>query len=102
MAKQRPARFKLSSAIRVRLKIMSRLHLKLFVVTLAFVVASLGIAAAALASLDDLAGVDLVPSVTPSLLGPITEVGRTGWDCAPEKAAMASRWHDAELPTTDR
>lgn len=81
---------------------MSRLRFKLVVATIAFVAASLGIAAAALASLDDLAGVDLVPSAAPSLLGPITEAGRTGWDCAPEKAAMASRWHDAELPSTDR
>lgn len=79
---------------------MSRLRLKLVVAIVAFVVASMGIAAAALSSLDDLAGLGIVPSGLPSLLGPITESGRTGWDCHPEKAATAPHWHDAELPST--
>lgn len=31
----------------------------------------------------------LAPSEAPSLLGPITESGRTGWNCAPERAARS-------------
>ncbi len=31
----------------------------------------------------------LVVSAPAALLGPITESGRTGWDCAPEHAATA-------------
>ena len=46
--------------------------------------------------LDDPAA--LVPSATPSLLGPITESGRAGWDCAPEHAAMARTATGAGLP----
>lgn len=42
----------------------------------------------------------LVPSAAPSLLGPITEFGRTGWDCAPERAARAKNATDAGLPRT--
>jgi hypothetical protein len=34
----------------------------------------------------------LLPSEPPALLGPITETGRTGWNCPPERAA---RSHDA-------
>ena len=78
---------------------MSRLKLKVLVAVVAFVIASAGIAAAALTSLDDLTGLQFLPSEAPSLLGPITEAGRTGWDCHPEKAATASKWHDAELPS---
>lgn len=37
--------------------------------------------------LDDPAS--LSASAPPALLGPITESGRTGWDCAPEHAATA-------------
>jgi hypothetical protein len=40
----------------------------------------------------------LVPSATPSLLGPITESGRKGWDCAPEHAATARTATSAGLP----
>jgi hypothetical protein len=47
--------------------------------------------------LDDPAG-GLIPSAIPSLLGPITEAGRTGWDCAPEHAATAKRAVAAGLP----
>jgi hypothetical protein len=46
---------------------------------------------------DELAG-QLVPSAAPSLLGPITSVGRKGWDCKPEHAAAATGWKEAELP----
>jgi hypothetical protein len=47
--------------------------------------------------LDDPAG-GLVPSAVPSLLGPITEAGRTGWSCAPERAATAKNAAAAGLP----
>ncbi|HTD32066.1 MAG TPA: hypothetical protein VK665_00295 [Candidatus Elarobacter sp.] len=40
----------------------------------------------------------LVPSAVPSLLGPITEAGRTGWSCAPERAATAKSAAAAGLP----
>jgi hypothetical protein len=50
------------------------------------------------ASVDELAGVRLVPSAVPSLLGPITSLGRTGWDCAPERAARTASVAHAELP----
>jgi hypothetical protein len=40
----------------------------------------------------------LVPSAAPGLLGPITELGRTGWNCAPERAARARTASDAGLP----
>lgn len=40
----------------------------------------------------------LVPSAIPALLGPITERGRTGWDCAPEHAATARTAGSAGLP----
>jgi hypothetical protein len=49
--------------------------------------------------LDD-AG-SLVPSAAPALLGPITESGRTGWDCAPEHAATARTATGAGLPPRD-
>lgn len=42
--------------------------------------------------------VSLAPSAVPSLLGPITEVGRTGWDCMPERAARARTASAAGLP----
>jgi hypothetical protein len=40
----------------------------------------------------------LVSSAPPPLLGPITEAGRTGWDCAPEHAATARSARAAGLP----
>ena len=43
----------------------------------------------------------LQPSSAPSMLGPITEAGRTGWACKPEQAAMASNARQAELPGPD-
>ncbi len=42
----------------------------------------------------------LVPSSAPALLGPITETGRTGWDCLPERTARATSARAAELPTS--
>jgi hypothetical protein len=40
----------------------------------------------------------LVTSAPAALLGPITESGRTGWDCAPEHAATAKTATSAGLP----
>ncbi|HEV3089754.1 MAG TPA: hypothetical protein VGX96_21315 [Candidatus Elarobacter sp.] len=40
----------------------------------------------------------LVTSSPPALLGPITETGRTGWNCAPERAATAKTAAAAGLP----
>jgi len=56
-----------------------------------------GAAVGAEVLLDDPAS-GLVPSAIPSLLGPITEAGRTGWNCAPEHAATAKRAAAAGLP----
>jgi hypothetical protein len=50
-------------------------------------------------SLEDLLAGALAPSATPALLGPITSAGRVGWECKPERAAAAARWHEGELPT---
>ena len=46
--------------------------------------------------LDDTGAVAV--SSPPALLGPITESGRTGWDCAPEHAATARSANAAGLP----
>jgi hypothetical protein len=59
--------------------------------------ASAGVAAAAELLLDD-PTTSLVTSALPSLLGPITESGRTGWNCAPEHAATARTATAAGLP----
>ncbi len=40
----------------------------------------------------------LAASAAPGLLGPITEAGRTGWECAPERAATARTPGAAGLP----
>jgi hypothetical protein len=61
------------------------------------IVASAGAAAGAEMLLDEPAG-SLATSAAPSLLGPITERGRTGWDCAPEHAATARTAATAGLP----
>lgn len=55
-------------------------------------------ARAAVAATGDLARASLVPSAVPALLEPINELGRTGWQCAAERAATAARASDAELP----
>lgn len=56
-----------------------------------------GAAAGAALLLDDPVAL-LAPSAQPDLLGPITEAGRVGWACAPERAATAKRAADAGLP----
>ncbi|MFY9664850.1 MAG: hypothetical protein WAL67_08635 [Candidatus Cybelea sp.] len=50
-------------------------------------------------SLEDMLTGALTPSAAPALLGPITSAGRVGWECKPERAAAAARWHEGELPT---
>jgi len=73
-----------------------------FGVALALLTAgSAGFARASIAALDELAGAQLQPSALPALLGPINELGRNGWQCAPERAAKAAHARDAELPTDD-
>jgi hypothetical protein len=64
----------------------------------AFVVLILSGMSLARASLDELAVAGALTSSTPMLLGPINGLGRTGWDCAPEKAARAVNARAAELP----
>jgi hypothetical protein len=58
-----------------------------------------GFAVGAEATLDELARPQLSPSASADLLGPISEDGRTGWKCAPERAANAHTARAAELPT---
>ncbi|GAC1499331.1 MAG: hypothetical protein NVS1B2_23010 [Vulcanimicrobiaceae bacterium] len=41
---------------------------------------------------------DLVSSAAPTLLGPINELGRNGWNCIPERMALAKNARDAQLP----
>ena len=56
-----------------------------------------GFARAAALQLDGLAA-GLPSSVAPALLGPINELGRNGWNCLPERAAVAKTASAAELP----
>ncbi len=53
-------------------------------------------------SLEQLMGGALQTSAAPGLLGPITEAGRKGWACKPERAAAARSAKDAELPDDTR
>ncbi|MDB5072162.1 MAG: hypothetical protein JWM87_3273 [Candidatus Eremiobacteraeota bacterium] len=65
------------------------------------VVLALGACAGAAAGAELLLGdpsASLAASSSPSLLGPITESGRTGWTCAPERAATAQTAAMAGLP----
>ena len=52
-------------------------------------------------SVESMLAEALQPSAAPSLLGPITESGRTGWACKPEQAAGAKNATSAELPSAD-
>jgi len=49
-------------------------------------------------SLDVLSSQALAPSGPAPLLGPITAVGRKGWECRPELAAADAGWQGAQLP----
>lgn len=53
------------------------------------------------ASLQAMVGAALTPSVAPALLGPITEAGRKGWKCLPERAAAARQAMAADLPSAN-
>lgn len=55
-----------------------------------------GIAGAA--DVSALGADSLTPSAFPDLLGAITESGRVGWACRPEKAAESKSARMAELP----
>ena len=68
---------------------------------LAVAVAGVQTATANALSVEDLLAGGLLPSSAPGLLGPITSVGRKGWDCKPEHVASAAQWRDAELPPPD-
>ena len=63
-------------------------------------VLALGACAGAAVGAEMLLGdpASLATSAPPALLGPITESGRTGWDCAPERAATARTAAAAGLP----
>ena len=69
----------------------------------ALITAALALAASAgVAAAADLATGDsstLASSDLPALLGPITEGGRVGWSCPPERAARSERADTADLPT---
>ena len=67
---------------------------------LALMLACSGFAFAAAVSISDLATQKLVPSSPPMLLGAITQAGRKGWACKPERAAAAKDVVAAELPAT--
>jgi len=69
---------------------------------LATLAAAGGIGIAAEVSLEELSRPHLAPSSEAGLLAPITDAGRTGWDCTPEKAARATTARAAELPASDR
>ena len=60
--------------------------------------ASLSFALANADSLTALGDKALLSSEAPSLLGPIDEHGRIGWECKPERAAESSNPAHAELP----
>ena len=74
-------------------RLLARLSVPVFVVVLIF-----GGAGLARASLDELAMAQSLMSSVPEMLGPINSLGRTGWDCTPEKAARSARAAHAELP----
>ncbi|BDE07750.1 hypothetical protein WPS_30260 [Vulcanimicrobium alpinum] len=69
---------------------------RLAIVAALAIVASAGAAAGAELLAGDPAA--LPWSSAPGLLGPITESGRTGWDCVPEHAARARTAAGAALP----
>ena len=60
----------------------------------------LGIALGAESILEELGALPLQASDPPGLLAPITEAGRNGWNCAPERAAVAVTARGAELPAS--
>ena len=83
---------------------MTRVRSSLAIVSLslALLAAVVGLALGAEGTLEGLGGLALRPSDPPVLLAPITEAGRTGWNCAPEHAAVATTAKAAELPQSAR
>ena len=79
-----------------------RLRWTLLLTLLAVLAAAGGVAVSAEATLEEIGHAQLAPSGLADLLGPITESGRLGWDCAPEHAARATGARAAELPTDQR
>jgi len=79
---------------------MSRRWFRLFVLPAVLAVCALAAAYgfAGAQSLEAMLDGALQPSASPALLGPITESGRVGWACKPERAAAAGAWQNAELP----
>ncbi len=79
-----------------------RIRWTVLLTLLAVLAAAGGVAVSAEATLEDLGHSQLQPSGFADLLGPITETGRAGWDCAPERAARAASARAAELPADHR
>jgi hypothetical protein len=73
-------------------------HISVLTLLLLVFVAVAGTAIGAEVSLADVLRAPLAASTSVDTLGPITEVGRKGWDCKPEHAAVASSASSAELP----
>lgn len=69
---------------------------------IAVLLAAAGLAVGAEATLEQIGAGNLLPSEPAAVLGPITESGRTGWDCAPERAARAKKIKAAGLPSAQR
>ena len=83
---------------------MRRLRIRwtVLLTLLGVIAAAGGVAVSAVEALDSFGHGELQPSSFADLLGPITEGGRTGWDCAPERAARAAAARAAELPADSR
>ena len=79
----------------------SGLHKLLLAMALLLAAGACGIAYAGTTLLAQIDPATLAPSADPSLLGPITVEGRTGWACIPERAATTKRWKAAALPGVD-
>jgi hypothetical protein len=76
-----------------------RLHALLLGCVAAGALAAAAAGLAGAASVERLlSGTVLAASEMPGMLGPITENGRVGWECKPEKAAEATSAGRAELP----
>jgi hypothetical protein len=72
--------------------------LVVMLVAVVLMIVGMGFARAAVSEFRGLASMQLAPSSIPTLLGPIDESGRTGWDCVPEKTAISEHGKDAGLP----
>lgn len=83
---------------------MSRLPARSILTTLAAAaaLAAGGVGLAGAGSLEQMLQGGLTASDIPSLLGPITENGRTGWECKPEIAAAAKSAQGGDLPVLQR